>query len=419
MVRVKPFKALRPPKDLVARVSCPPYDVMNSQEAAALAAGDEVSLLNITRAEINCPEGTDVHSDTVYDMARKNFDKAIANGWLKPDDKPCYYVYELTMDGRKQCGIVAAAACDDYKNGLIKKHELTRPDKEDDRMVLTRKLKANIEPVFLAYKSVAEIDAIVSSTVAKTPEYDFVSPDGVGHRLWVIADQNQVAQLQNLFETKVECTYVADGHHRTAAAGRIGEEFALQNPKHNGTESYNFFMAVLFPDEQLHIMDYNRLVRDLNGLSEKEFVEKLQKCMTVEKVGTEPYRPTKLHEFAMYLSGQWYKLNSLPGTYDDSDPIGVLDVSVLTNNVLLPILGIEDQRRSQRIDFVGGIRGLGELARRVDSGEMKVAFALHPVSMKQLTDIADTGNIMPPKTTWFEPKLRSGLFVKYVNNDPE
>lgn len=419
MVIVKPFKALRPPTDLVARVSCPPYDVMNSQEAAALAGGDECSLLNITRAEICCPEGTDIHSEAVYDKALENFNKAIDNGWLKADEQPCYYVYELTMDGRKQCGIVAAAACEDYRNGLIKKHELTRPDKEDDRMVLTRKLHANIEPVFLAYKSVAELDAIVTKTMAGVPEYDFTSSDGVGHRLWVVDSRADVAAIEQLFAQKVECTYVADGHHRTAAAGRIGQEFAANNPNHSGVESYNFFMAVLFPDDQLFIMDYNRVLRDLNGLSEQQFLDAIAQRMDVQKMGKEIYRPAKLHEFSMYMNGEWYKLNAKPGTYDDSDPIGVLDVSVLTANVLDPILDIKDQRSSQRIDFVGGIRGLGELAKRVDSGEMKVAFALYPVSMKQLTDIADTGNIMPPKTTWFEPKLRSGLFVKRVNSNPE
>ncbi len=419
MVKVRPFKGLRPPKAIASRVSCLPYDVMNAQEAAQMAGGDEVSLLNITRAEICCPPGTDEHSDMVYDKALENFKKAQAEGWLKQDDAPCFYVYEQTMDGRRQTGIVGAASCEDYKNGLIKKHELTRPDKEDDRMVLTRKLGANIEPVFLAYKAVPEIDTIVAEAKRCPAEYDFTSEDGIGHRLWVISDPAKVKTLTELFATKVEATYVADGHHRTAAAGRIGDEFAKKNPNHTGKENYNFFMAVIFPDKELHIMDYNRVVKDLNGKSTEEFKEALSTVMYIEKIGKEEYRPGKLHEFSMYLEGEWYKLTAKAGTYDDSDPIGVLDVSVLTNNVLEPILGIEDMRRSQRIDFIGGIRGLGALKERVDSGSAKVAFALYPVSMDQLINIADAGNIMPPKTTWFEPKLRSGLFVKRVDNDIE
>ena len=417
MVKVRPFKAFRPKKEIASQLSCLPYDVMNSEEAAAMAKGKECSLLHITRAEIDCPPGTDIHSQTVYDMAVANFAKAKANGWLRQDPEPCYYVYEQTMDGRRQCGIVGAASCEDYRAGLIKKHELTRPDKEEDRMVLTRHLKANIEPVFLAYKAVPEIDAIVAKTMKNAPEYDFVSEDGIGHTLWVVSDRSDVASLERLFADKVDATYVADGHHRTAAAGRIGEEFAAKNPAHRGDENYNFFMAVHFPDNQLHIMDYNRVVRDLNGLSEADFLAKLSEVMTVEKMGSEPYHPSRLHEFGMYLAGSWYRLTARPGTYDDSDPIKVLDVSVLSDNVLCSILGIEDLRRSTRIDFVGGIRGLSELSRRVDSGEMKVAFAMSPVSMAQLINIADTGNIMPPKTTWFEPKLRSGLFVKSVDND--
>lgn len=419
MVKVRPFKGLRPPRDIAARVSCLPYDVMNSAEAAAMAGGDEVSLLNITRAEICCPPGTDIHSDTVYDKALANFIRAQKEGWLRQDDAPSYYVYEQTMNGRTQTGIVGAAACEDYKNGLIKKHELTRPDKEDDRMALTRKLKANIEPVFLAYKAVPELEQIMADAKKGEPEYDFTSADGVGHRLWVVSDAATVATVENLFATKVEATYVADGHHRTAAAGRIGDEFAKKNPHHTGRESYNFFMAVIFPDSELRIMDYNRVVKDLNGMSRDELIAKMEEVMVVEKHGTGEFRPTRHHEFGMYIEGEWYKLTARPGTYDDSDPIGVLDVSILTNKVLTPILGIEDMRRSQRIDFVGGIRGLGELKRRVDEGEAAVAFAMYPVSMKQLIDIADTGNIMPPKTTWFEPKLRSGLFVKRVDDTEE
>ncbi len=419
MVKVRPFKALRPPKELAARVSCLPYDVMNSAEAAVMAGGDDRSLLNITRAEICCPQGTDIHSDTVYAKAKENFDKARKEGWLVQDDVPCYYVYEEVMNGRSQTGIVAAAACQDYDNGLIKKHELTRPDKEDDRMVLTRWLNANIEPVFLAYKSNATIDKIVAEAKSVAPEYDFTSSDGVTHKLWVVRDTTKVKSIEETFEKEVKAIYVADGHHRTAAAARIGKEFASKNPSHNGRENYNFFMAVIFPDNQLKIMDYNRLVKDLNGMTDSQFLSKLATVMDIQKVGNDVVTPSRLHEFSMYLSGEWYRLTAKEGTYNDADPIGVLDVSVLTDNVLTPILGIEDMRRSSRIDFVGGIRGLGELKKRVDEGSARVAFALYPVSMKQLTDIADTGNIMPPKTTWFEPKLRSGLFVKLVDNDVE
>jgi uncharacterized protein (DUF1015 family) len=414
MVTVKPFKGLRPPRNIADKVACLPYDVMNSAEAAQMAEGKECSLLHITRAEIDCAEGTDIHSETVYNKAVENFNKAQEMGWLIEDSTPCFYVYAQTMDGRTQYGIVGAAACADYKNGIIKKHELTRPDKEEDRMVLTRYLKANIEPVFFSYKAVAEIDAIVNEVIKTEPEYDFVAEDGFGHTLWVISDAEKVNEIEKLFATKVEASYVADGHHRTAAAARIGDEFAEKNPNHNGTEDYNYFMAVHFPDNQLKIIDYNRVVKDLNGLSKEAFLAKLAEEMNVECVGSEIYKPGKLHEFGMYLDGQWYKLNAKEGTYNDTDPIGILDVTILSNNVLDKILGIEDLRRSTRIDFVGGIRGLGELKKRVDSGEMAVAFAMYPVSMKQLTDIADSGNIMPPKTTWFEPKLRSGLVIKRV-----
>lgn len=412
MVKVRPFRALRPRRDMARQVSCPPYDVMSTAEAERLAGGDERSWLHVTRAEIDCPPGTDIHSEAVYAKARDNFNKAIDNGWMEQDGAPAYYVYELTMDGRAQTGLVAAVACDDYEQGRIRKHELTRPDKEDDRMVLTRWLGANAEPVFLAYKAVGPIDEIVESVKRAEPEYDFVADDGVGHRLWVVSRPDLVEAIGSLFESRVEATYVADGHHRTAAAARIGREFAAKNPAHTGGEDYNFFMAAIFPDSQLRIMDYNRVVRDLNGLTAGQFLEALGRVMTVERVGAAPVAPARLHEFSMYLDGMWYRLTARPATYDDSDPIGVLDVSVLTDSVLTPILGIDDMRRSRRIDFVGGIRGLGELKRIVDAGDARVAFALFPVSMKQLTDIADTGNIMPPKTTWFEPKLRSGLFVK-------
>ena len=385
---------------------------MNSEEAAQMAEGKENSLLHITRAEIDCPEGTDVHSETVYNKAVENFKKFQEKGWLVQDDEPKYYIYAQTMDGRTQYGLVGAAACEDYNQGIIKKHELTRPEKEEDRMVLTRYTNANIEPVFFSYKAVPEIDRIVENVVKnQEADYDFVAEDGFGHHFWAINDTETNKKIEELFATKVPYTYVADGHHRTAAAARIGLEKKEQNPNHTGDEEYNFFMAVHFPDNQLNIIDYNRVVKDLNGLSEDEFIEKLKTAFEIENVGSEIYKPKKLHEFSMYLAGEWYKLTAKDGTYDDNDPIGVLDVTILSKHVLEPILDIKDLRTSKRIDFVGGIRGLGELKKRVDGGDMKVAFALYPVSMQQLINIADSGNIMPPKTTWFEPKLRSGLVI--------
>lgn len=412
MAIIKPFKGLRPPKDIAKELSALPYDVMNSEEAAQMAEGKEDSLLHITRAEIDCPAGTDIHSETVYEKAVENFKKFQDKGWLVKENEPKFYIYAQTMDGRTQYGIVGAAACEDYNKGIIKKHELTRPEKEEDRMVLTRYTNANIEPVFFSYKSVPEINEIVEKIVKnETPEYDFTAEDGFGHHLWPVNDAATNKRLEELFDTKVPYTYVADGHHRTAAAARIGLEKKQQNPNHTGDEEYNFFMAVHFPDDQLHIIDYNRVVKDLNGLSKEELLKKLEEVFVVEEMGEEIYKPAKLHEFSMYIEGKWYKLNAKEGTYNDNDPIGVLDVTILSDHVLDKLLGIEDLRTSKRIDFVGGIRGLGELKRRVDNGDMKVAFALYPVSMQQLIDIADTGNIMPPKTTWFEPKLRSGLVI--------
>ena len=412
MAIIKPFKGLRPPKEIVEELACLPYDVMNSEEAAGMAAGKEKSLLRITKAEIECPGVEDIHSETVYNKAVENFDAFQQKGWLKQDNAPKYYIYAQTMNGKTQYGIVGAAACADYENGIIKKHELTRPEKEDDRMVLTRYLKANIEPVFFAYKAVPEIDKIVEDIVKNSePVYDFTAEDGFGHHFWTIdsAETNKI--LESLFAEKVPFTYVADGHHRTAAAARIGLERTSQNPNHTGNEEYNYFMAVHFPDNQLQIIDYNRVVTDLNGLSDIDFLARLSDGFQVENMGAEIYKPSKLHEFGLYLSGNWYRLNAKAGTYNDSDPIGVLDVTILYNQILNPILGINDLRTSNRIDFVGGIRGLGELRKRVDSGKMKAAFALFPVSMEQLINIADSGNIMPPKTTWFEPKLRSGLVI--------
>jgi uncharacterized protein (DUF1015 family) len=413
MAIIKPFKGLRPPKEISKGLSSLPYDVMNSAEAAKMAEGKEFSLLHITRAEIDCPEGTDVHSETVYNTAVQNFIKFKEKGWLKADAEPHYYIYAQTMDGRTQYGIVGCAACQDYHDGFIKKHELTRPDKEDDRMILTRYTNANIEPVFFSYKAVPEIDEIVENiTKNQSPEYNFVADeDGFGHAFWVVKERETNVKLELLFASKVPCTYVADGHHRTAAAARIGLEKAAQNPNHSGNEEYNFFMAVHFPDNQLKIIDYNRTVKDLNGLSVEQLLEKLSADFEVKLIGNDIYKPGKLHEFSMYLNQKWYSLSAKQGRYNDNDPIGVLDVTILSNLVLDKILGIKDLRRDNRIDFVGGIRGLGELKKRVDAGQCAVAFALYPVSMQQLIDIADTGNIMPPKTTWFEPKLRSGLVI--------
>ncbi len=412
MAIIKPFKGLRPSQEIVEELACLPYDVMNSAEAAEMAKGKEKSLLRITKAEIELPEVEDIHSDAVYNKAVENFKAFQEKGWLKQDTDSKYYIYAQTMNGVTQYGIVGAAACADYENGIIKKHELTRPEKEEDRMVLTRYLDANIEPVFFAYKAVPEIDAIVEGIEKQQePVYNFTADDGFGHHFWTIDDPETNKRLESLFSEKVPFTYVADGHHRTAAAARIGLEKTAQNPNHTGNEEYNFFMAVHFPDNQLQIIDYNRVVSDLNGLSEIDFLAELSKGFDVENMGTEIYKPAALHEFSLYLGGNWYKLTAKEGTYDDTDPIGILDVTILSKQVLEPILGIADLRTSKRIDFVGGIRGLGELKRRVDSGEMKAAFALYPVSMQQLINIADSGNIMPPKTTWFEPKLRSGLVI--------
>lgn len=412
MAVIKPFKGLRPPQAIAQDLACLPYDVMNSTEAAQMADGKACSLLHITKAEIDCPAGTDVHSDAVYLKSVENFQHFQKEGWLNQDQEAKYYIYAQTMNGRTQYGIVGAASCEDYNRGIIKKHELTRPDKEEDRMILTRYLNANIEPVFFSYRAVAEIDAIVAAIVKnQEPDYDFVAEDGFGHHFWAINTPAVNKKIEVLFATKVPATYVADGHHRTAAAARIGLEKKSQNPNHTGNEEYNFFMAVHFPDNQLQIIDYNRTVKDLNGLPESELLERLNINFVVEMEGTTIYKPAKLHEFSMYLSGKWYKLTARAGTFNDNDPIGVLDVTILSNLVLDKILGIDDLRTSTRIDFVGGIRGLGELKKRVDAGDMKVAFALFPVSMQQLINIADSGNIMPPKTTWFEPKLRSGLVI--------
>ena len=411
MATIKPFKGIRPPQNLVERVASRPYDVLNSAEARAEAAGNYMSHYRIIRPEIYLPVGTDEHEPQVYDKAAENFAIFRKNGWLVQDEEESYYVYAQTMNGKTQYGLVVGAYVDDYLNGVIKKHELTRRDKEEDRMKHVRVNNANIEPVFFAYPSNAEVNAIVAKYTATNPVYDFVAEhDGFGHQFWVISDKADIARITELF-AQMPALYIADGHHRSAAAALVGAEKAKQNPNHRGDEEYNYFMAVCFPDDQLTIIDYNRVVKDLNGLTDEEFLAKLNVHFEVEKKGTEIYKPQALHNFSMYLSGNWYSLTAKPGTYDDHDPIGVLDVTISSNLILDEILDLRDLRSNKRIDFVGGIRGLGELARRVDSGEMRVALALYPVSMQQIIDIADSGNIMPPKTTWFEPKLRSGLVI--------
>ncbi len=411
MAILKAFKGIRPPAEIVSRVASRPYDVLNSEEAREEASGNEQSLLHIIKPEIDLDPTVDIHSEEVYEKARENYHMFLEKGWLVSDDKDCLYIYAQTMKGRTQYGLVGAASVEDYMNGIIKKHELTRPEKEEDRMKHVRINNANIEPVFFTYPAVREIDVVISSFVeSNKPVYDFFAEDGVGHRFWVVDDDRIISELLTLFD-KVPATYVADGHHRTAAAALVGNEKKQCNPHHTGREEYNYFLAVHFPDNQLAIIDYNRVVKDLNGLSPSGFIERLRKGFDVEEIGTEVYKPDRLHNFSMYLEGIWYSLTAREGTYDDSDPIGVLDVTILTEQVLDPLLGITDLRRSKRIDFVGGIRGLGELTKRVDSGEMTVAFALFPVTLKQLIDIADSDNIMPPKTTWFEPKLRSGLVI--------
>ena len=411
MAIIKPFKGIRPKRELVEKIASRPYDVLNSEEARAEAAGNEMSLYHIIKPEIDFPVGTDEHDEKVYRKAAENFEMFQKNGWLVQDSKENYYVYAQTMNGKTQYGLVVCAYVDDYMTGKIKKHELTRKDKEEDRMKHVRVNNANVEPVFFAYPHNNELDAIVKEVTKGKPEYDFVAElDGFGHTFWLIEDEAKIKRITEIFAT-IPSLYIADGHHRSAAAALVGDEKRRQNPAHKGNEEYNYFMAVCFPDDQLTIIDYNRVVKDLNGLTDEQFIEKLKKNFDVELKGKDIYKPSKLHNFSMYLSGNWYSLTAKAGTYDDKDPIGVLDVTVSSNLILDEILGIKDLRTDKRIDFVGGIRGLGELKRRVDSGGMRVAFALYPVSMQQLIDIADTNNIMPPKTTWFEPKLRSGLVI--------
>ncbi len=407
MAKVKPFKGVRPPRELVEEVASRPYDVLNSEEARKEAEGNEKSLYHIIKPEIDFEPGFDEHDPQVYDKAVENFNKFQEQGWLKQDDKENYYIYAQTMDGRTQYGFVVAAW---VKEGRIKKHELTRRDKEEDRMKHVRCNNANIEPVFFAFPDNEELETIIRNVTAGKPEYDFVAPDGFGHTLWVIDDEATISKITEEFE-KIPALYIADGHHRSAAAALVGNEKAQNNPGHRGDEEYNYFMAVAFPASHLKIIDYNRVVRDLNGLTPAQFLDRLAENFIVEEKGKEIYHPNGLHNFALYLDGKWYSLTAKEGTYNDSDPIGVLDVTVSSDLILRDILNITDLRSDKRIDFVGGIRGLEELQRRVDSGEMAMALALYPVTMGQLITIADTGNIMPPKTTWFEPKLRSGLII--------
>lgn len=410
MAKVKPFRGIRPPRELVTEVASRPYDVLNSEEAREEAAGNPKSLYHIIKPEIDFAPGTDEHASEVYDKAVENFAAFRRNGWLVQDDEEHYYIYAQTMDGRTQFGIVVAANVDDYMEGRIKKHELTRRDKEEDRMKHVRINNANIEPVFFAFPDNKVLEDIIRTVALGKPEYDFTAPDGFGHHFWVVSDPDMIRTITEEF-SKIPYLYIADGHHRSAGAALVGNEKARLNPDHRGDEEYNYFLAVAFPASHLKIIDYNRVVRDLNGLSEAEFLERLEKNFVVVDKGTETYRPQALHNFSLYLEGRWYSLTARPGTYDDSDPIGVLDVTISSDLILRDIIGITDLRSDKRIDFVGGIRGLEELKRRVDSGEMAFALALFPVSMEQLMNIADTGNIMPPKTTWFEPKLRSGLVI--------
>lgn len=414
-MQIKPFRGIRPPKNLVEQVSSRPYDVLNSEEARREAEGNPMSLYHIIKPEINFAEGTDEHDEKVYRSAREQFDAFRQNSWLVQDEKEQYYVYAQTMNGHTQYGLVVAAWVEDYMEGRIKKHELTRKDKEEDRMKHVRTLNANLEPVFFAYPHREDIDRIVASVVEGEPEYDFVAaPEGFRHTFWVVNDTATIAQITAIFR-EIPAMYIADGHHRSAAAALVGNEKKLLNPHHTGEEEYNYFLAVCFPDNQLNVIDYNRVVNDLNGLSEEAFLAALKEDFGVEKKGKEVYKPQCLHNFSLYLGGEWYSLTAKEGRYNDSNPIEVLDVTISSRLILDKILGIKDLRTDKRIDFVGGIRGLGELKRRVDSGEMKMALALYPVTMQQIIDIADSGNIMPPKTTWFEPKLRSGLVAHALN----
>lgn len=410
MANVKPFRGLRPPKDLVQQVASQPYDVLSSEEARAEAGDNEKSLYHIIKPEIDFAPGMEENDPRVYEKAHENFEKFQTNGWLVQDEKEEYYIYAQTMDGRIQYGIVVGASVDDYLTGKIKKHELTRREKEEDRMQHIRVDNANVEPVFLAFPENTVLEKVIADTAKTEPDYDFVSEDGIGHTFWCIDNDETIKTITGAF-AKIPYLYIADGHHRTAAAAHVGEEKAKADPNHTGKEEYNYLLAVCFPESHLKVMDYNRVITDLNGLTDEQFIEKVSEHFIVEKKGAEIYHPKALHNFSLYLSGNWYSLTAKEGTYDDNDPIGVLDVKISSDYILRDILNIVDLRTDKRIDFVGGIRGLEELKRRVDSGEMKTALALYPVTMQQIIKIADTGNIMPPKATWFEPKLRSGLII--------
>lgn len=415
MAKIKPFKGLRPPVDLVEKVECRPYDVLDSEEARAEAGNDEMSLYHIIKPEINFPAGTSEYDPKVYKSAAAQLKKFIDKGWLAQDSQDNYYLYAQTMNGKTQYGLVVGAWVEDYLHGVIKKHELTRKDKEDDRMKSIFATNANMEPVFLAYPDNNVLNGLMMRYAAKSPVYDFIAPiDGFRHQFWVIDAPKDIQLITEEF-SKIPSLYIADGHHRTAAAARVGAEKAKNDPHHTGKEEYNYFMAVCFQASQLTILDYNRVVKDLNGMTTDEFLKKLSKNFSVEKMGTMPFKPARLHEFSLYLDDNWYRLNAKPGTYDDNDPIGVLDVDISSRLILDDLMGIKDLRTDKRIDFVGGLRGLKELKRRVDSGEMRWALALYPVSMSQIMNIADSGKIMPPKATWFEPKLRSGLIVHLLS----
>ena len=405
----KPFKGFRPKKEFVDKIASRPYDVLDSNEARKEVEGNPYSFLHVVKPEVDLPVDVDLHSEVVYQKAKSNLEKLIKDGMFVQDEKPYFYIYAQTMNGKTQYGLVGCSSFEDYIDNIIKKHELTRPDKEEDRMNHIRKSNVNAEPVFFTYLDNEKIDGIVSKTIKNEAIYDFMTDDGFGHHFWIISDDYDIQTIEQVFDKEVKYQYVADGHHRTAAAALVGKERKSNNPDHSGKEEYNFFMSVLFPASQLTIIDYNRVIKDLNGHTESDFIEKLSKSFLVEKKGESEYKPNGLHNFGMYMTGKWYSLTAKKETYNESDPIGVLDVTILTKEILDPLLDIKDLRRSTRIEFVGGIRGLGELKKRVDSGEMKLAFALYPVSMKQLMDIADNDMIMPPKVTWFEPKLRSGL----------
>ena len=417
MATIRPFKGIRPPKELVEKVESRPYDVLSSEEARAEAGDNEMSLYHIIKPEIDFSPETSEYDPKVYEQAARNFKKFQDKGWLVQDEKPAYYIYAQTMNGKTQYGLVVGAFVEDYLNGTIKKHELTRKDKEEDRMKHVRVNDANIEPVFFAYPDNKVLDELINKYVKNNaPEYDFIAPiDGFGHQFWVISDANDIDIITKEF-AKMPALYIADGHHRSAAAALVGAEKAKNNPNHKGDEEYNYFMAVCFQASQLTILDYNRVVKDLNGLTSAQFLEKLEKNFDVQRMGKEIYHPIGLHNFSLYLDGEWYSVTAKKGTYNDADPIGVLDVDISSRLILDEILGIKDLRTDKRIDFVGGIRGLNELKERVDSGEMKMALALYPVSMQQIMDIADSGKIMPPKATWFEPKLRSGLVIHKLSD---